>query len=219
MNDPKAQHTQNPAVANDCDTRRAILKAARERFLHYGYKKTTIDEVAAAAGVGKGTVYLYFSSKEEILLTLARDVKRCVTEQMRGIAGSLAPPEEKLRRMILARILTVHDAASATAHGLELVDDMLQPKVFQCGQSEYKTQQGLLAEVMREGAGRGHFALPEGDPTGESTADQFALAFMAFFPPYVTHCVAGTGCRRQLEVRAGEMVEFLMRGLRARPGG
>jgi AcrR family transcriptional regulator len=54
---------------NSCETRQAILEAARSRFLHYGYKKTTIDEIAADAGVGKGTVYLYFGGKEDILLT------------------------------------------------------------------------------------------------------------------------------------------------------
>ena len=36
-----------PKEENPCETKRAILEAARSRFLHYGYKKTTIDEIAA----------------------------------------------------------------------------------------------------------------------------------------------------------------------------
>lgn len=213
MSDQTSQTQHNP---QDCETRRAILKAARDRFLHYGYRKTTIDEVAAAAGVGKGTVYLYFSSKEELLLTLAREVKRSITEQMKGITLSLAPPEEKLRRMILARILTIHDAAIGTAHGRELVDEMLEPKIMRCGQGEHEVQQRMIGDVLREGAERGDFALPDDDPGGLRTAELFSQAFMAFFPPYVTNCVTGTSCRRQLEGRVGEMVDLLMRGLRAR---
>jgi AcrR family transcriptional regulator len=200
----------------DCETRRAILKAARDRFLHYGYRKTTIDEVAATAGVGKGTVYLYFASKEELLLTLAREVKRSVTEQMRGIAASLAPPEEKLRRMILARVLTVHDAVIGTAHGRELVDEMMEPKIMRCGQGEHEVQQRLIADVLREGAERGDFELFVADGEPEATAELFTKAFMAFFPPYVTHCVTGTACRRQIEARVGEMTDLLLRGLRSR---
>ncbi|WP_294940764.1 alpha-D-ribose 1-methylphosphonate 5-phosphate C-P-lyase PhnJ, partial [Tardiphaga sp.] len=60
--------------------RRAILEAARKRFLHYSYKKTTIDDIGQDAKVGKGTVYLYFDSKEDILLTIAQGVKRNATE-------------------------------------------------------------------------------------------------------------------------------------------
>ena len=41
-----------------------ILKKAKELFFIYGVKKTTVDEIAKAAGISKGTIYLYFSSKK-----------------------------------------------------------------------------------------------------------------------------------------------------------
>jgi AcrR family transcriptional regulator len=47
-----------------------ILNAALERFNHFGFVKTTVDEIARQAQVGKGTIYAYFKSKEEILLAL-----------------------------------------------------------------------------------------------------------------------------------------------------
>src|ERR1700753_3802678 len=106
--------TSEALAHRDCETKRAILDAARRRFLHYGYKKTTIDDIALDAGAGKGTVYLYFESQEDILFKIARDVKGNITEQMRCISGSLATPEEKLRRMVLAKILSVHDAYTST---------------------------------------------------------------------------------------------------------
>jgi AcrR family transcriptional regulator len=48
--------------------RRRIVSAAANLFLRLGYRKTAIDDVARTAGVAKGTVYLYFSSKAELLL-------------------------------------------------------------------------------------------------------------------------------------------------------
>ena len=45
-----------------------ILAAARKVFAVRGFNEATVDEIAAAAGIAKGTVYLYFSSKKDIYL-------------------------------------------------------------------------------------------------------------------------------------------------------
>jgi AcrR family transcriptional regulator len=198
---------------NNCgggeETRRAILEAARKRFLHYGFKKTTIDEIAADAGIGKGTVYLYFETKEAILLTLARDVKRNVTDQMRSISESLASPEEKLRRMLLASVLSVHDVAQVTVHGTELVNELLSPRLMECGQPERTAQLELLTAVLSEG----EFELPA--PPCE-VASLFMLAMVPFFPPYLNPCHASPSCRKGLEGQAGAMLDFLLHGIRRR---
>ena len=52
------------------DKREKILDAAFEKFEHYGFAKTTVDEIAQQAQVGKGTIYSYFKSKEAILVAL-----------------------------------------------------------------------------------------------------------------------------------------------------
>lgn len=49
-----------------------ILDAARRRFIHYGYNKTSVAEIAQEAGVSKGAVYLHFSSKDDLLHRLLR---------------------------------------------------------------------------------------------------------------------------------------------------
>src|SRR5262249_16762278 len=57
--------------------RDAILDAAERLLARYGFKKTTIDDLAREAGIGKGTVYLHFPSKEEVALcTIDRIVER-----------------------------------------------------------------------------------------------------------------------------------------------
>ncbi len=210
-----AENTPNINERNECEARRAILQAARTRFFHYGYKKTTIDEIAVDAGVGKGSVYLHFSSKEDILLTIARDVKRSVTLQMQAIAMSPAKPEEKLRRMVLAKILTVHEAVFSTTHGIDIVDDMLRPKVMECGRAEHEAQTQMIAEVLAEGERSGDFSLHGHEPV--EIAGMFSMAYMSFFPPYITGCYAGKGnCQKQLEAMVTRMTEFLLNGLRKR---
>ena len=47
-----------------------ILAAATRLILHYGYDKTTMSDIAAAANVSKSTLYLYWQSKEELFRAL-----------------------------------------------------------------------------------------------------------------------------------------------------
>lgn len=48
--------------------RKRILQAAVDEFIQYGYHKSSLDGIATRAGIGKGTVYYYFRSKEELFL-------------------------------------------------------------------------------------------------------------------------------------------------------
>lgn len=204
-----------PLSDRDCETKRAILEAARRRFLHYGYKKTTIDEIAMDAGVGKGTVYLYFCGKEDLLLSIACEVKRNITEQMRAISSSLASPEEKLRRMLIARVLSIHDAYTSTAHGIELLDASMEARLSRQGKDEHDAQQALIAQVLHEGVRRGDFALPADD--AERAAHCLSLAFAGFFPPYVRVCSEGDNrCRMTMQSRVEMMMDFLLSGIRWR---
>ncbi|MBO8162131.1 MAG: TetR/AcrR family transcriptional regulator [Brevibacillus sp.] len=47
-----------------------ILDAAADLFIHYGYDKTTVDDIARKAGISKGAIYLYFKSKDELFKSL-----------------------------------------------------------------------------------------------------------------------------------------------------
>ena len=54
-------------------TRQAIIAAAVRLFVEKGFEKTSIDQIARAAGIGKGTIYGYFRAKEEIFLAFCED--------------------------------------------------------------------------------------------------------------------------------------------------
>lgn len=70
----QSQRTKSPAKARrereTLERRDAILAAARDLFFEHGIYRTTVDDVAGRAQVAKGTVYLYFESKETILAHL-----------------------------------------------------------------------------------------------------------------------------------------------------
>ncbi|WP_159886570.1 TetR/AcrR family transcriptional regulator [Paenibacillus puerhi] len=71
----------------------AILEAAKQSFSLFGFKGTTMGHIAKLAGVGKGTLYLYFTSKEELL----NDIILFLTEEMKQSADqALQHPEMPL---------------------------------------------------------------------------------------------------------------------------
>ena len=77
-----------------------ILNAALERFKQYGFAKTTVEEIARQAQVGKGTIYFYFRNKEEILEEI---VDREMTRGFAAIGQAMMHEPtllEKLRKIL-----------------------------------------------------------------------------------------------------------------------
>ncbi|MER7515610.1 helix-turn-helix domain-containing protein [Streptomyces sp. NPDC126499] len=74
-------------IEHDSAKAARILDSARELVLEHGVRKVTISEIAAAAGVGKGTVYLYWETKEDLFVGLAaREVLAWIETLNRHIA-------------------------------------------------------------------------------------------------------------------------------------
>jgi AcrR family transcriptional regulator len=78
------------------ETKAAIMDAAITLFGERGYDNTSISSVAKAAGIGKGTIYSYFSSKSEILLAFCEEELTCLHLELQQAIPPDAPLEEKL---------------------------------------------------------------------------------------------------------------------------
>jgi AcrR family transcriptional regulator len=72
-----------PAGADSDSTRERILAAARECFSNYGFEAATNQLIAQGAGITHGTIYHYFSSKEELFLSVQEQVSREVLDQFK----------------------------------------------------------------------------------------------------------------------------------------
>ncbi|MBV8996345.1 MAG: TetR/AcrR family transcriptional regulator [Pseudonocardiales bacterium] len=83
-----------------------VLDAAKALLVAFGYRKVTVDDVARRAGVGKGTVYLYWPSKLELFATvLTRDVAELLGEQVAALQTD--PAEVRLHRAMRRSFLLV----------------------------------------------------------------------------------------------------------------
>src|SRR5215470_8411241 len=98
-----------PAERNPREER--ILDAAASLLVRWGYRKTTIDDVASEAGVGKGTIYLHWKDKNDLFrAAIWREQQRYSEEMQRRIA---ADPEGGLLHRI-----TVHGMLAALSNPL-----------------------------------------------------------------------------------------------------
>ena len=75
----------------------AILEAATKLFVRHGYQKTSIDDICGEAKIGKGTVYHYFESKEDIFVAILKKISVDVWADMRRNIDRAGNFEEKFK--------------------------------------------------------------------------------------------------------------------------
>lgn len=78
---------------NKAAVRSRIMTAAIGLFGRHGIDEVTVDQIAEAADIGKGTVYNYFQTKEDIIVAFMVDLERKVQARARKFAASDLPPE------------------------------------------------------------------------------------------------------------------------------
>lgn len=91
----------------DDQVKNTILEIAIKLFQRFGYQKTTVEEIAREAQIGKGTVYLHFVSKEEILLTLIQNYHQAMIEEWIKIVHKNWPPDKKISIMLKSDIAEI----------------------------------------------------------------------------------------------------------------
>lgn len=80
-----------------------ILDAAEEVFSQYGYDGARVDAIAQAAGIAKGTIYLYFSSKQELFISLIEARTKEFEELLEERLSDATSFEEVLRGVVMMR--------------------------------------------------------------------------------------------------------------------
>ena len=193
----------------DVPTRERILDAADRLLARYGFRKTTMDDLAGEAGIGKGTTYLHFSSKGEVALgAIDRMVARLI-ESLEAIAAESAPAADRLRRMLLLRVMHRFDYAQPHSQSLDEVLAALRPALLERRERYFRDEASRIAQVMREGVREGR--LRAADPNG--AAHTLITATNALLPYSLS--VEELGRRRDVESRAERLIDLLLAGLHA----
>ncbi|HUR55752.1 MAG TPA: TetR/AcrR family transcriptional regulator [Gemmataceae bacterium] len=188
-------------------TRDRILDAAERLLGSLGYTKTTMDDVARAAGVGKRTIYVHFPTKEEVILcTIDRIVDRLV-ERLRACAAEPGAASARLRAMLVERVLFRFDSVRDYSHGLDELFASLRPAYLARRDRYFKAEAGLFAEVLLAGQGAGELDAP--DPA--ASAEALLLATNSLLPYALS--ARELGRRPVVAARVGRVADLLLFGL------
>jgi len=149
---PKRTSSRNSSV----DKRTAILRAATRVFARNGYFNSKVADIARAADVADGTVYLYFKSKEEILHSIFDQNMAEAIAAARKLIEKVSDPREKLRRIAVLHLERLGaDRDLAVVFQVELRGSTKFMREFSAaGFAEYL---GLLRQIFEEGQAAGVF--------------------------------------------------------------
>ncbi len=92
--------------------RETILKIAQEIFSKYGYKKTTLDDIANAVRKGKSSLYYYFRSKEDLFQAVITKEVEVLAKELDKVVNRNTDPVDKLRDYLLTKINTFRNLAN-----------------------------------------------------------------------------------------------------------
>ena len=93
-------------------TRERLIEVARELFAHKGLEATTMNDIAAASGRGRRTLYTYFRNKEEIYYAVIEEELARLSQNMTAVLDMDVPPEEKLFKLIYTHLQTIRETVA-----------------------------------------------------------------------------------------------------------
>ena len=191
------------------DKRERILRAAVKVFAKSGFYAARVSEVAKAAGVADGTIYLYFKSKDELLVSLFEDRVEKLLSYLQSELPKLGSAPEKMRRIIelqlgllegerdLAEVITV-----ILRQSTKLLKEYAAPK--------FVSYLDAIAKVVAEGQA-------DGDFRKDLSPNLVARATFGALDGIALTWALGRADQGGLVRAAGQLSELMLRGLAPSP--
>ena len=188
------------------DRRRLILEVAEQIIGAQGLQGATIASIARAAGVGVGTVYLEFGSKDDIISALSQAKYSYILRAMRQTTMANGTFSQRLAAMMEARTRALAEATSCGGYGMELLH-CEAGAVCEVRADFWGEQLELIVDFLKVAQEAGEFRA--GDPV--RLAHALLHAYGVFVPPMSLHIP-----QEQLKSLMNAMHELVLDGLRSR---
>ena len=187
--------------------RDAILRAAIDVFAERGYFNAQVADVARAAGVAAGTVYLYFKSKDDLLVSIfERSMRESLTAGREAVAD-LSDPRERLRRLARGHLARLgSDRNLAVVFQVELRQSTKFMERF--SSTHLRDYLGLIREAIADGQRSGIFR-------DDIKATVAAKMLFGALDEMATNWILSKR-RYSLEADADAVVDLFINGARAR---
>ncbi len=194
-------------MSDGLDRRRAaILDAAYAAFARYGYRRTSMEQIARGTGASRASLYLHFANKEEIFRALCERVHGEALDAAEAALESEAPLASRLEDALVAKVGRLLDVVADSPHGEEIVDESSRL----CGDivlASSERFQKRFATALAAAARAGEIHLSGAGLTAPSAAQLLRLA--------ATGLKSEAGNAREVRKRTRKLVRIFLAGLDA----
>jgi AcrR family transcriptional regulator len=187
--------------------RAGILKAARKVFARRGFEGATMDEVAEACSIAKGTLYLYFKSKRQIYMGVFKEDLQLLRETSQRAIDAAKTPGEKIRAFVTARLAFCDSHNNSfRIYNSDISAALMRPHPTQKEIKEfYFEQASVLEKLIEEGIRAGELR----DVPPRATA--FSIYDMT--RSMVSRRVLGLANNSSPEVEASNLIDLIWLGI------
>ena len=149
------------------DKRKTILKVSMDQFSRFGLVKTTVDEIAKLARIGKGTIYHYFKSKEDIFAEVIQKESNTLQDKIQQALKAEQTSQGKLYAFVKTRF---HHLQELTNYYSALTDDYLQHYGFieEVRREHLEKEIRTVKDLLDEGVEKGVFEIKDTKLVAES---------------------------------------------------
>jgi AcrR family transcriptional regulator len=191
------------------ETRQRILAAANKRFMHYGYQKTTMSEIARDLSMSTGNLYRFFESKLDIAEAGASAHEADEDTMYETIASGPGSAEERLRRCAEETLEHTYAIIAESNKVFEIAQAISRERPAYANR-RLASERRYLVRILEDGIAEGRFDHFEDI---HFTAEMFQSATMKFRYPQLFNCHDLANLRRELK----GVLDLLFTGLLARP--
>ncbi len=177
----------------------------------HGFRRITMEDIAKEAGVARRTIYLRFSSKEELALSSIARVVEAAQKAMSRILQSDLDARKRLRNMLMVRVMGRVHAVRDFTMALDELFEAVRPAYMERRKLYFDAERTLLAGVLAEGVLSGDFLVD----SAPETAATLIMATNAFLPYSLS--VRDLGSPEMIEANLSRLVDLLIRGLTKNP--
>lgn len=183
--------------------RREILRAAGKVLVSRGYHNVHLDDVAAAAGLSKGTLYLYFKDKESLFAEVLEDVIDRLEERLAGLSSE-GGAREVLERMAAEMLDFVDEHQDFLVQFSREKPDLCGKRAGNVLQRRYAGHLRFVAEAIGRGV--------EDGIVRKHDSMMGSLYFISLIRMFMLQKIMG-GDKRPLRPRVTEFMELFLNGL------
>lgn len=184
------------------EKRERIISAAKELIAQYGFKKTTMDEVAAKARMGKSTMYYYFKNKEDIFAEIVRIDSDNFRQKLIDVIQNAYSPQDKIMQYVRTRMLHLKELSN---YYKTLTHEYLDHYFFieQVREDFYNFENKTLSDLINEGIQQNNFTPCDVD----IVVRMIAIAIKGLeYPLFIQK-------EQDLERDSKQMIEIIFKGI------